>query len=61
MGPKPGLIKVVAVVIVVFLIFSGSLVIIGARPARGRHQLRRRFPPRCGRGTPLQDPGLPEG
>ena len=29
MGPKPGLIKVVAVVIVVFLIFSGSLVIIG--------------------------------
>ena len=29
MGPKPGLIKIVAVVIVVFLIFSGSLVIIG--------------------------------
>jgi len=29
MGPKPGLIKVVAVVIVVFLVFSGSLVIIG--------------------------------
>jgi len=29
MGPKPGLIKVVAVVIVVFLIFSGSLVIVG--------------------------------
>jgi regulator of protease activity HflC (stomatin/prohibitin superfamily) len=29
MGPKPGLIKVVAVVIVLFVIFSGSLVIIG--------------------------------
>jgi regulator of protease activity HflC (stomatin/prohibitin superfamily) len=29
MGPKPGLIKVVAIVIVVFLIFSGSLVIVG--------------------------------
>ena len=29
MGPKPGLIKYAAVVIVVFLIFSGSLVIIG--------------------------------
>jgi len=29
MGPKPGLIKVVAIVIVVFLFFSGSLVIIG--------------------------------
>jgi regulator of protease activity HflC (stomatin/prohibitin superfamily) len=29
MGPKPGLIKVVAVVIVIFVIFSGSLVIIG--------------------------------
>src|SRR5512141_2488482 len=29
MGPKPGLIKVAAIVIVVFLIFSGSLVIIG--------------------------------
>lgn len=29
MGPKPGLIKVVAIVFVVFLIFSGSLVIIG--------------------------------
>jgi regulator of protease activity HflC (stomatin/prohibitin superfamily) len=29
MAPKPGLIKVAAIVIVVFLIFSGSLVIIG--------------------------------
>jgi regulator of protease activity HflC (stomatin/prohibitin superfamily) len=29
MGPKPGLIKVVAVVVVLFVIFSGSLVIIG--------------------------------
>ena len=29
MGPKPVLIKVVAIVIVVFLVFSGSLVIIG--------------------------------
>jgi len=29
MGPKPGLIKVAAIVFVVFLIFSGSLVIIG--------------------------------
>ncbi|MHB1025097.1 MAG: SPFH domain-containing protein, partial [Desulfobacteria bacterium] len=29
MSPKPGLIKVVAAVIVIFVIFSGSLVIIG--------------------------------
>ena len=33
MGPKPGLIKFVAIVIVVFLIFSGSLVIVGPASA----------------------------